>query len=174
MIIVTTVKALEQSRVSTATEKDLAARAGLHAPGVTAGGYSPATTAMERGRPMAKLEAMTTTTEDVRLDTRVAKALKQKLLAYQVLKDEIKAKEEAAKKLAGEIDTIRDDVGVVTLSFLGFKITMIAGTYRRFNMKRYVALGGDPEIYRQANEEKPRRSYTRISLPGESNEDTEE
>jgi len=122
---------------------------------------------------MSKLEATTTTTEDVKLDARVAKALKQRLLTYQVLKDEIKVKEEAAKKLAGEIDTIRDDAGVVTLSFLGFKITMIAGTYRKFNMKRYVALGGDPEIYRQANEEKPRKAYTKISLPGDNDADDE-
>ncbi len=117
---------------------------------------------------MPSLTATTTTTEEVQLDPRLRRKLVTKLQAYAKKTAEIKKLTAEKDKLVSELGALRDESGEVSLRLEGLgTITLVAGTQKKFNPKKFEALGGDLAIYNQAFEEKPKKSYEKITLPGE-------
>lgn len=115
---------------------------------------------------MALSTTVTATTKtEIKLAPSVRKKLETKLRAYENLALQIKSLDAQRKKLAEELGELRDQTGETSLKLEGFgTITLIASTYKKFNEKRFIALGGDIELYRQANEDKPRKPYNKITL----------
>jgi hypothetical protein len=113
-------------------------------------------------------EVMTTT----ELSPKLRQALMTKLTAYRQLADQKKAVVAKLEALTEELGLLRDEAEEMSVTLEGYgTITLVAGTYKSFNKKRYVALGGELAIYDQAMEDKPRKAYNKITVAGV--EDTE-
>ena len=93
-----------------------------------------------------------------------------KLRSYQALHAHKKMIEADMDKLKAEVGDIRNTTGEQSLELEGFKVTLVAPTRKKFNAKTFVKLGGDIDIYNQANEETLVTPYEKISLPGKDDE----
>jgi len=113
------------------------------------------------------------TTEEIKLDTKLRKKLLTKLNAYAQLAEQRKTLDHAMKKLADEVGELRDETGHMSLKIDGYNITLVPSTYKKFNPKKFIALGGDLRIYTQAVEEKPKKPYNKITVPGSEEEGEE-
>jgi len=125
---------------------------------------------------MPKLAATitATTTQEVEITPKLRTQILNKLHAYAGLRSQIDDLKAKIVELGGEIGDLRDDTGAMSISLEGFKVTLVAPTYRKLNKKKFVALGGDLKILDQATEEKPKKSYNKITVPGEKEEDSDE
>lgn len=116
--------------------------------------------------------ALTTTTEqEVKLLPTVRAKLRRALKTYQELHGQKKALELAMDKQKGEIEAIRESVGAASFDFEGFKVSLVAGLRKKFNLKKYISIGGDLGLYNEANEDVPVKTYTKVTIPGDKSED---
>ena len=118
--------------------------------------------------------ATVSTTEEVHLDPRVRTRLVTKLKAYAEKHAQLKALEAEMDTINAEVEDIRSDIGEQSVKLEGFTVTLVAPTYRKFSAKKFVAAGGDLALYNAAIEEKPKRAYTKISVPGQREHSYEE
>jgi D-lyxose ketol-isomerase len=118
---------------------------------------------------MAKL---TQTTEPITeaavvIEPKLRQALQTKLTAYAALQAQVKAIKARMDSLVEEMGTIRDETGEMSVKLDGYgSITLVAGTYKKFNPKRYVQLGGNLAVYNEANEDRPRKAYNKVTVAG--------
>lgn len=122
----------------------------------------------------AKISVTTTTTEEVLLTTKQRQRLLQELKVYQELKQQRDAIELAMDKHKAVIGGIRDETGEMSLTIDGFKTTLVAGSRKKFNPKKYVTLGGDLDLYNQAVDTKPTKPFEKITCPGDKEESWDE
>lgn len=119
-------------------------------------------------------EATTTQTTEVVLSPRLKAALQTKLTAYAKLaaaKKDIKAKMDT---LTDELGALRDEAEEMSVSLEGYgTVTLVAGTYSKFNPKRFVAAGGILALYQEAVEIKPKAAFTKVTVPGADKDDDE-
>lgn len=116
----------------------------------------------------------TTQTTEVKLAPALKTKLTRKLKEYTTLKGQRDGIDAAMKKLSGEMGEIRDEAGTTSLKLDGVgTITLIASTFKKFNPKRYVSLGGDLAVYEQSIDIKPKKPYNKVTLPGEKAESDE-
>ena len=108
-----------------------------------------------------------TTTHEIKLSPTIRRKLLTKLKTYAELRLQVKVLEAAMDKQKTEIGALRDETGEQSIELDGFKVTLVAGVRKKFNPKKYVALGGDLDLYNQAVEEKLNRPYEKISCPGD-------
>ncbi len=122
--------------------------------------------------PAIKQEANVTvsTKKEIRLEASVRRKLLTELKTYQNLHAQKKALELAMDKIKSKVAAIRNETGEQSLELEGFKVTLVAPTRKKFNPKTFVKLGGDIDIYNQANEETLVTPYEKISLPGADDE----
>lgn len=123
---------------------------------------------------MGKLSQDVTTTQTtvVELSPKLRQALQVKLTAYRQLADQKKAVVAKLEKLTEELGVLRDEAEEMSVSLEGFgTVTLVAGTYKAFNKKKYVALGGELALYDQAMEDKPRKAYNKITVAGVAEDD---
>lgn len=106
-------------------------------------------------------------TREVTIEAKLRRKLQTKLQAYAGLVEQRKVLDHAIKKASDELGELRDETGEMSLKLDGYTITLVASTYKKFNPKKFVSLGGDLAIYNQAVEERPKKPYNKISLPGE-------
>lgn len=119
------------------------------------------------------LTVTTTTVEQVKLKPQIAKKLKLKLNNYAALTQEMRTLKAAmALELEG-IEGIRAETGVDKLEFDGAKITRVSGTQKKLNHAKLIQLGCAATWIEQAMEEKPKKAYTKVTLPGEKDYDDE-
>lgn len=114
--------------------------------------------------------AVATTTHEIKLEASVRRKLLTELKTYQSLHAQKKALELAMDKIKTKVGEIRNSTGEQSLELDGFKVTLVAPTRKKFNSKAFVKLGGDIDIYNQANEEVLSTPYEKITLPGEKGE----
>lgn len=119
---------------------------------------------------MAKISVTTTTTEEVLLTTKQRHKLLQELKIYQELKQQRDAIELAMEKHKTAIGAIRDETGEMSLSVDGFKTTLVAGSRKKFDPKKYVTLGGDLDLYNRSVKTTPVKPFEKITCPGEKEE----
>ena len=55
----------------------------------------------------------------------------------------------------------------------GFSVKHISPTRKKFQRKRFIDLGGDLAVYDAACPEVPTKSFTKINVPGERDEETD-
>src|SRR4051812_46422869 len=118
---------------------------------------------------MPKLTQTTDLTPEptVVIEPKLRQALQVKLTAYAAVATQIKALEAKKSALAKELGALRDETGEMSVKLEGYgTVTLIASTYKSFNPKKFVMLGGELEIYNQAVEDKLKKAYDRITLPG--------
>lgn len=106
------------------------------------------------------------TTEEVRLEPTVRRKLLTELRTYANLRDQVNVLEAAMDKIKDKVGAIRDEAGAQSLELEGFTVTLVAPTRKKFNPKTFVKLGGDIDIYNQANEETLVAPYNKITVPG--------
>lgn len=111
--------------------------------------------------------ATVSTTREVKLEAGVRRKLLTELKTYQNLLAQKKALELAMDKIKAKVGAIRNETGEQSLELEGFKITLVAPTRKKFNPKTYLKLGGDLDIYNQANEETLVTPYEKITVPGD-------
>lgn len=111
-----------------------------------------------------------TTTEEIKLEPSVRRKLLIELRTYESLHTQKKALELAMDKIKSKVSAIRNETGAQSLELEGFRVTLVAPTRKKFNAKAFVKLGGDIDIYNQANEETLVTPYEKISLPGTKEE----
>lgn len=121
--------------------------------------------------PTLSPKATTSTVQEVKLVPSVRKKLLMTLRAYDEVKQKIRALEFAADIHKAVIASIREETGEITLSLDGYTTTLVAPTRRKFNPKKFVALGGILEVYNEANETVPSKSYEKVTCPGAQEED---
>ncbi len=111
----------------------------------------------------------TSTIQEIKIEPKLKKKLLGKLSALAGLREQKAAIEHAIRKVTDELGEMRDETGAMSINVDGSTITLVASTYRKFNPKRFVALGGDLSIYNAATEEHPRKPFNKITLKGEAN-----
>jgi len=107
-----------------------------------------------------------TTTQEIKLEASIRRKLLTELKTYQNLHAQKKVLEAAMDKIKAKVGAIRNETGEQSLELDGFKVTLVAPTRKKFNPKTFVKLGGDIDIYNQANEETLTTPYEKITLPG--------
>lgn len=118
------------------------------------------------------LTATVTTTQAIKLAPKLRTKLVSKLGAYAKLVEQRKELDAQIKALQGDLDVLREETGEQSLKLEGHgTITLVAGTYKKFNEKKFVSLGGDLEVYQQAIEERPKKPFVKVTLPGEHSEE---
>jgi vacuolar-type H+-ATPase subunit D/Vma8 len=123
---------------------------------------------------MGKLEVTTTQTTEVVLSPKLRQALQNKLTLYKTLNEQKKVLKAKMDALTEELGLLRDEAEEMSVSLEGYgTVTLVAGTYKLFNKKRYVSLGGELAIYEQAMEDKPRKAYNKVTVAGASESDDE-
>lgn len=118
---------------------------------------------------MAKLS--TTPTATVTEETVLSPALRRKLVAglaaYARLSDEKKVLEAKIKHHVEQLGALRDEAGGMSVKIEGAgTVTLVAGTHKKFNPRKFTANGGDLTIYNNSFDEKPSKPYNRVTLPG--------
>lgn len=117
------------------------------------------------------LKMTTTVIEEVRLKPILAKKLKVKLGNYAELAKEIKALKAAQAVELDAIEAIREATGADKFEFEGTKITRVKGFQKRLDQKKLIALGCKADWIATATTEKPKKEYTKVTLPGGGDED---
>ena len=113
-----------------------------------------------------------TTTQTVELDTRTRTKIVTELRHYAQLKAKIDALKVEQDAVKAKLSTLRDSTGETSLTIEGEgTITLVAPTYRKFNPKKFVARGGNLALYEECNEVHPKKSYDKVTLPGEKDEE---
>jgi hypothetical protein len=115
-----------------------------------------------------------TTTQEIVLKPSVRQKLQLKFKTYAQLKAQRDAIDEKLDALKGDIGAIRDSTGEMSIELDGFKTTLVAGSRKTFDPKRFVAAGGDLDIYNQAIVEKPNRPYEKVTVPGPKKDEEDE
>lgn len=121
--------------------------------------------------PSVKQTVIATTTQEIRLAPKVRQRLLMELRVYKELKAQRDAIDSAMEKHKGVIGAIRDDTGEMSLSIEGFKTTLVAGSRKKFDPKKFVTLGGDLDTYNAAVTEKLNKPYEKITCPGDKETD---
>lgn len=124
--------------------------------------------------PKQSTTVTTTTTTQVKLKLSVKRQLLTKLKAYAELKVDLDRIDAEMKELNGGIEALRETTDAQTLDLEGFKVTRVTGTRHKLNLQKLVAAGCSIAWYNEANEEKPSKPFTKITVPGEKTHEREE
>lgn len=113
----------------------------------------------------------TQTTERV-LSPKLRQALQSKLAMYRTMAEQKKAIQKRLDALTDELGALRDEAEEMSVSLEGYgTVTLVAGTYKKFNAKRFVSIGGNLAQYNEAMEDKPRAAYNKITVPGAADDE---
>lgn len=116
---------------------------------------------MSRVQLTAKLE------EKPQLDPKLEQQLRAKFQLIQRAHRNLKAAEAEEDRLKAELGAMREEEGVEKLGIDGFNVTLRCDTYEVLDEKKFIALGGDLAIYRQALVRKPKKQYELVTYPKE-------
>jgi hypothetical protein len=93
-------------------------------------------------------------------------ALRQTCREYQSLDAQIKVLEHKRDEKKARLGQLRDEAGVQSLSFEGWKVTLVGNVRKVLNKKRLIALGCRAEWLAEAEELKPSKPYEKVTAPG--------
>jgi hypothetical protein len=127
---------------------------------------------------MPKLQQVVEPTEapvvdvDTELTPTQAQQVRQACREYQALDAQIKVLEHRRDEKKGQLGALRDEVGVISLTFEGFKVTLVGGLRKVLNKKKLIALGCAKAWLDEATEDKVVKPYERVTLPGQRDRST--
>ncbi len=107
-----------------------------------------------------------TVEQDTALTLSQAHLVRQVCLEYQHLDAQIKVLEHQRDDRKKRLGELRDEAGVVSMLFEGWKVTLVGGLRKVLNKKKLYALGCKKEWYDEAEELKPSKPYERVTPPG--------
>lgn len=93
--------------------------------------------------------------------------MRQVCREYQQLDAQIKVLTEKRDAKKTRLGQIRDEAGVQSLQFEGWKVTLVGGLRKVLNKKKLIALGCRKEWLDEAEELKPSKPYEKITAPGQ-------
>lgn len=93
--------------------------------------------------------------------------MRQVCREYQQLDAQIKVLTEKRDAKKARLGELRDEAGVQSLQFEGWKVTLVGGLRKVLNKKKLIALGCRAEWLAEAEELKPNKPYEKISAPGQ-------
>lgn len=131
--------------------------------------YTEAYTALRRQE--MGLSVTTTTTTTVKLAPKLKQKLLTKFREYADLKVKLDTTKTRMDALKVEIADLREDTGETSLELEGYKTTLISPTRSKFNEKKFIADGGDIGIYKGAVEIVTSKSYEKVSVPGQKEDE---
>ncbi len=112
-----------------------------------------------------------TVTATAKTTLKIAPSLKrrtmQTLRVYNELKREREALDTEMDKCKVILGETLATLGETAIELEGYKLTTVTGTYKKLNEQKLVELGCAIAWIREATEEHPKKSYTKISCPGE-------
>mgnify|MGYP001591418387 CR=1 FL=1 len=118
-----------------------------------------------------------TVTATAKTELQIAPRTKQRMLltlkSYQETKAMIKVLEAALAKDVEDLTHVLDQLGEAAVELDGFKVTRVTGTYKKLNEQKLVELGCAIAWIREATENHPKKSYTKVTCPGEKGESHE-
>lgn len=103
---------------------------------------------------------------EVKISPRVKKILLTEVKSYLSLKDQRDVIDHAMKAHRETVEGVLTDLEQTSLVIDGYKTTLVAPTRKKFDAKKFVALGGDLDLYHAANIDTPGALYVKISPPG--------
>lgn len=109
----------------------------------------------------------TTIVAEVKLKPTVAKKLRTYLQNYEKTALQIKQLKETLAAELFLIEEIREGSGADKFDFEGTKITRVKGFQKRLDNKKLIQLGCKAEWIASATTEKPKKEYTKVTLPGD-------
>lgn len=107
------------------------------------------------------------TTKNIELKTTTRNDLLLELRAYAELKREQTAIQKAMDGHRDSIGKLREETGEQSISLNGFIVTEIRGTITTLDKKKLIAQGVTVAQIEAATITRPKRSYEKITLPGE-------
>lgn len=117
---------------------------------------------------MGKLSTAVTTTvtEQVKISPKQKVQLRKALKLYAEQHQIEKAAALAKKSAVSEVRRIREEIGVSTLEFEGYKASNVPNDRDYFDKQEFVKLGGILEHYNNAILKKPGTPYEKVTVPG--------
>lgn len=112
-----------------------------------------------------------TTQTEVKISPSIQKRLRTELTAYAALRTELKSIEAKMDASKAKIEAVREETGEQKLEIDGYSVCIVAPIRKKFNPKKFVSLGGDLEIYRQAEENVTSKPYCKVTCPGLKSDD---
>ncbi len=111
----------------------------------------------------------TEATVEVEIEPTLKVSLRKNLKLYASLKEQAAAAKEAVEAQAAHIEHLRDQTGAKSVWLDGYgRVTRVdGGTTKTLDRKKLLAQGVSQAMLENATVEKPRRAFTKISLPGE-------
>lgn len=94
-------------------------------------------------------------------------SIRQVCRDYQLLDQQIKQLEQQREAKKVRLGELRNEVGVISLFFEGFKVTLVGGVRQVLNKKRLIALGCKQAWLEEATEAKASKPYEKVTLPGQ-------
>jgi hypothetical protein len=122
---------------------------------------------------MPRLQATVTTTtkQEVTLKPVQKVKLRKALKVWAELNQQAKALKAALAKQGDLVEAVRAEVGADKFAFESFKITRVKGHQTFFDKEQFVRKGGDLSLYNECQDTKPKKEYTKITAPGEKEEE---
>ena len=116
-----------------------------------------------------------TMTATATTELKIAPALKRRTLqtlkTYADLKRERDALDAEMDKCKGVLGDTLDSLGESAIELDGYKVTRVAGTYKKLNEQKLVELGCAVAWIREATEDRPKKAYTKVTVPGQKGGD---
>lgn len=116
---------------------------------------------------MPTLTATTTQTTEVVLAPRLKRKLLTELRAFQEVKTQISALQNALDAHKVSIEKLRVESGENSLGIEGFKISLVSPVRSSLDKKRLLEAGVSMAQLEQGTVTKPTKPYTKVTVPGE-------
>ena len=114
------------------------------------------------------LTVITTTKAEIQIAPALKRRTLQTLRQYADLKAQRDALDRDIDKTKAALDETLDAVGEPSIELDGFKLTRVEGqTYKKVNEAKLVELGCAVAWIREATENHPKKSYLKVTIPGQ-------
>ena len=121
--------------------------------------------------PTATVAVTATTTHQLVIAPQIKRKLLLALKTYTELSAQAKVLALAKKKQSGIVEGIQTELGESSIDIDGYKSTIVAPIRRVLDKKKFIALGGNLDIYEAAMIDTPSKAYPKITAPGIANDD---
>ena len=121
--------------------------------------------------PTTAIALTATTTHQLTIAPQIKRKLLLALKTYTELAAQAKVLALAKKKQGSIVEGIQTELGESSIDIDGYKSTIVAPIRKVLDKKKFIALGGNLDIYEAAMVDTPSRAYAKISAPGVTNSD---
>lgn len=125
---------------------------------------------------MPRPSITTTIQTTVKLEPTVKRMLRARLEEHAKLSATARETKERMTRLQGEVEELFVKAGegaalIAGTTYEGHRVKLVQPNRSVLDKKKLVELGCDPEWLEEATEEKPSKSYIKITAPGEKEEE---